>query len=78
MSEKSCTTIAFDSFVNISSETRNAYVWKACCKKMRLRRYLVQHHLLNLYRVAPCTVKKVIVFPVPGRDVTNQTLPGRE
>ncbi len=25
-----------------------------------------------------CTVKKVIVFPVPSRDVTNQTLPGRE
>jgi hypothetical protein len=24
------------------------------------------------------TVKKVIVFPVPSRDVTNQTLPGRE
>ncbi len=23
------------------------------------------------------TVKKVIVFPVPSRDVTNQTLPGR-
>ncbi len=25
-----------------------------------------------------CTVKKVIVFPVPSRDVTNQTLSGRE
>ncbi len=24
------------------------------------------------------TVKKFIVFPVPTRDVTNQTLPGRE
>jgi hypothetical protein len=24
------------------------------------------------------TVKKVIVFPVPSRDVTNHTLPGRE
>jgi hypothetical protein len=24
------------------------------------------------------TVKKVIDFPVPGRDVTYQTLPGRE
>jgi hypothetical protein len=24
------------------------------------------------------TVKKVIVFPVLNRDVTNQTLPGRE
>jgi hypothetical protein len=24
------------------------------------------------------TVKKVLVFPVPSRDVTNQTLPGRE
>jgi hypothetical protein len=24
------------------------------------------------------TVKKVIVFPVPKQDVTNQTLPGRE
>jgi hypothetical protein len=24
------------------------------------------------------TVKKVIVFPVPSRDVTNQTLPGQE
>jgi hypothetical protein len=24
------------------------------------------------------TVKKVIVFPVPSRDVSNQTLPGRE
>ncbi len=24
------------------------------------------------------TVKKVIVFPVPSRDVTNETLPGRE
>jgi hypothetical protein len=25
-----------------------------------------------------CTVKKVIVFPVPSRDVTNQTLIDRE
>jgi|688.fasta_scaffold537622_1 hypothetical protein len=25
-----------------------------------------------------CTVKKVIIFPVPSRDVTNQTLSGRE
>ena len=25
-----------------------------------------------------CTVKKVSDFPVPSRDVTNQTLPGRE
>ncbi len=25
-----------------------------------------------------CTVKKFIVFPVPSRDVTNQTLSGRE
>jgi hypothetical protein len=24
------------------------------------------------------TVKKIIVFPVPSWDVTNQTLPGRE
>ncbi len=24
------------------------------------------------------TVKKVIFFPVPSRDVTNHTLPGRE
>jgi hypothetical protein len=24
------------------------------------------------------TVKKVIDFPFPSRDVTNQTLPGRE
>jgi hypothetical protein len=24
------------------------------------------------------TVEKVIVFPVPSRDVTDQTLPGRE
>jgi hypothetical protein len=26
----------------------------------------------------PYTVKKFIVFPVPSRDVTNQTLRGRE
>jgi hypothetical protein len=28
----------------------------------------------------PCfyTVKKVSDFPIPSRDVTNQTLPGRE
>jgi hypothetical protein len=25
-----------------------------------------------------CTVKKVIVFPGPSRDVTNQTPPGQE
>jgi hypothetical protein len=25
-----------------------------------------------------CTVKKVVVFPVPFRDVTNQTLPSQE
>jgi hypothetical protein len=29
--------------------------------------------LVDLY-----TVKKVIVFPVPSQDVTNQTLAGRE
>ena len=28
--------------------------------------------------VGPYTVKKVIDFPVPSREVTNQTLPGRE
>jgi hypothetical protein len=29
-------------------------------------------------RMAQYTVKKVNDFPVPSRDVTNQTLPGRE
>jgi hypothetical protein len=27
---------------------------------------------------SPCTVKKVIDFPVSRRDITYQTLPGRE
>jgi hypothetical protein len=31
-----------------------------------------------LYRFLLYTVKKVIDFPVPSRDVTYQTLPGRE
>jgi hypothetical protein len=31
-----------------------------------------------LYYVISYTVKKVIDFPVPSRDVTNQTLPGQE
>ncbi len=29
-------------------------------------------------RISAYTVKKVIVFPVPSRDVTHQTLPGQE
>ncbi len=33
---------------------------------------------LNLTRRYEYTVKKVNDFPVPSRDVTNQTLPGRE
>jgi hypothetical protein len=34
---------------------------------------------LTVYRFHPAyTVKKVIVFPVPSRDVTNQTLTCRE
>ncbi len=33
---------------------------------------------LLVQQMRACTVKKVIVFPVPSRDVTNQTLPGRE
>ncbi len=32
----------------------------------------------NAARAHHHTVKKVIVFPVPSRDVINQTLPGRE
>ncbi len=28
--------------------------------------------------VLPYTVKKVIDFPIPSRDITNQTLPGRK
>jgi hypothetical protein len=45
----------------------------------------LQYHTVTVY--APnrfhagkpsYTVKNVIVFPVPNRDVTKQTLPGRE
>jgi hypothetical protein len=32
----------------------------------------------NLLTVVQSTVKKVIIFRVPSRDVTNQTLPGQE
>jgi hypothetical protein len=35
--------------------------------------------MLSIYRYfVGHTVKKVIIFPVPSRDVTNQTLPDRE
>ncbi len=32
----------------------------------------------NKSLVCAYTVKKFLIFPVPRRDVTNQTLPGRE
>jgi hypothetical protein len=34
--------------------------------------------LIEMKRIAVYTVKKVIGFPVNSREVTNQTLPGRE
>jgi hypothetical protein len=39
-------------------------------------KFLKHYGVMLIYRVY--TVKKVIVFPVPSRDVTNQTLPGWE
>jgi hypothetical protein len=41
---------------------------------------LLKHYgVMLIYRVYTVKkLKKVIVFPVPSRDVTNQTLPGRE
>ncbi len=44
-------------------------------------RSLVFFALCNMIghtRLAAYTVKKLIVYPVPTRDVTNQSLPGRE
>ncbi len=38
------------------------------------RIYVCMYHLEHTV----CTVKKVSGFPVPSRDVTYQTLPGRE
>jgi hypothetical protein len=38
----------------------------------------VPGHLLRETCKRTYNVKKVVVFPVPSRDVTNQTLPGRE
>jgi NhaP-type Na+/H+ or K+/H+ antiporter len=34
--------------------------------------------LIGMYILHVYTVKKVNDFPVPSRDVTNQTLPGRK
>jgi hypothetical protein len=31
--------------------------------------------IIQLHEAQPYTVKKVNYFPVPSRDVTNQTLP---
>ncbi len=38
----------------------------------------MSHQSLSNCPLARCTVKKVIVFPVPNLDATNQNLPGRE
>ena len=46
-------------------------VWEKRVKFLKKPDLLVQ-------QMRACTVKKVIGFPVPSRDVTNQTHPGRE
>jgi hypothetical protein len=38
----------------------------------------IRYQFLSTYKEARYTVKKVIVFPVLSRDVTNHTFPGRE
>ncbi len=40
----------------------------------------LQARQLDIYIWKPSlyTVKKVIEFPLPSRDVNNQTIPGRE
>jgi hypothetical protein len=35
-------------------------------------------HIDKYHLFRPYNVKKVIGFPVPSRDITNQTLPGQE
>jgi hypothetical protein len=37
-----------------------------------------QKRIVLIYNFIIYTVKKVSHFPVPSRDVTDQTLPGRE
>jgi hypothetical protein len=54
------------------------YVLKEGRDKVRRDREIVKREKINIARRKRYTVKKVIVFPVPRRDVTNQTLPGRE
>jgi hypothetical protein len=43
-----------------------------------LRRKKAFHTYPSRRMPLPFTLKKVIVFPVPSRDVANQALPGRE
>jgi hypothetical protein len=46
-----------------------------------VRKFANKHnsHILPFREVAPFTMKKKVSdFPVPSRDVTDQTLPGRE
>ncbi len=56
--------------MKFSCRTKTHVPWKHFIKASN---FLGSHSLLSL---AYHTVKKVIYFPVPSRDVTNQTLPG--
>ncbi len=40
--------------------------------------FLHNYLIFKTLKILTYTVKKVIVFPVPSRDVTDQTLPGGE
>jgi hypothetical protein len=41
-------------------------------------KHLLQIVISGIFSSSTHTVKKVIDFPVPSRDITNQTLPGRD
>ncbi len=57
---------------------KGKYVVKEGRDKVRRDREIVKREKINFARRKRYNVKKVIVFPVPSRDVTNQTLPGGE
>jgi hypothetical protein len=58
-------------------------VWQILLKNLRASPFLKTNGMTLLSQIhvfldKQYTVKKVIDFPVPSLDVTNQTLPGRE
>ncbi len=51
--------------------------WREIITRFHIHEY-AENVLSNTQELRCCTVRKVGDFPIPSRDVTNQTLPGRE